>query len=134
MLKSRPYLLNALYSWIVDSDCTPHILVNAVYEGVQVPTQFVQDGQIILNVSPSAVQSLHMDADGVSFSARFGGTPYQIFAPMAAVLGIYARENGQGMVFEDEYESVSAVRDKDDDPPPEPPSSPSGRPSLKVVK
>lgn len=130
MLPSRPYLLNALYSWIVDSACTPHILVNAEMEGVQVPASFVQDGQIILNISPSAVQGFHMDADGVSFSARFGGTPHHIFAPIAAILGIYARENGQGMVFEDEYEEGEL-------PEPTPPEStpPSGgRPSLKVVK
>ncbi|HSG61132.1 MAG TPA: ClpXP protease specificity-enhancing factor [Pseudomonadales bacterium] len=131
MLPSRPYLLNALYSWIVDSACTPHILVNAEMNGVQVPAQFVKDGQIILNISPSAVQGFHMDAEGVSFSARFGGTPHHIFAPIAAILGIYARENGQGMVFEDEYDEDGG------DSPTTPPSSPppsGGRPSLKVVK
>ena len=130
MLPSRPYLLNALYSWIVDSACTPHILVNAEMEGVQVPASFVQDGQIILNISPSAVQGFHMDADGVSFSARFGGTPHHIFAPIAAILGIYARENGQGMVFEDEYEEAEMP---DDSPPDTTPAS-GGRPTLKVVK
>jgi stringent starvation protein B len=101
-------------------------------EGVQVPQQFVQDGQIILNVSPSAVQGLHMDDEGVSFSARFGGTPHQIFAPMPAILGIYARENGQGMVFEDEYEAT--FTEDPDDTPPTPPSPGGSRPSLKVVK
>ncbi len=130
MLPSRPYLLNALYSWIVDSACTPHILVNAEMEGVQVPASFVQDGQIILNISPSAVQGFHMDADGVSFSARFGGTPHHIFAPIAAILGIYARENGQGMVFEDEYEEG----EQPEPTPPEPTPPSGGRPSLKVVK
>lgn len=130
MLSSRPYLLEALYLWIVDSDCTPHILVHAEIEGVQVPLQFVKDGQIILNISPSAVQSFHMDAEGVSFSARFSGVPQQVFAPIAAVLGIYARENGQGMVFEDEseYSADEAV------PDPEPPKPAGGRPSLKVIK
>ncbi len=130
MLPNRPYLLKALYSWIVDSACTPHLLVNAEMEGVQVPASFVQDGQIILNVSPSAVQGFHMDSDGVSFSARFGGTPHHIFAPIAAILGIYARENGQGMVFDDDYE-------EGEQPEPTPPESTppsSGRPSLKVVK
>ncbi len=127
MLSSRPYLLNALYQWIVDSQCTPHILVNAEYEEVQVPSQFVQDGQIVLNVSPSAIQNFHMDADGVSFSARFSGTPYQIFAPMGSILGIYARENGNGMLFsEDEDGNIP--------PPNDTPPKPEGRPSLKVVK
>jgi stringent starvation protein B len=130
VLSSRPYLLEALYLWIVDSDCTPHILVDAEIEGVQVPQQFVKDGQIILNISPSAVQNFHMDADGVSFSARFAGVPQQVFAPIAAVLGIYARENGQGMVFEDEYDAS----DEEVMPDPQPPKPAGGRPSLKVIK
>lgn len=131
MLPSRPYLLNALYSWIVDSACTPHILVDAEMDDVQVPLQFVQDGQIILNISPSAVQNFHMDAEGVSFSARFGGTPHRVFAPIAAVLGIYARENGQGMVFEDDYPQELGSEEPPRDP--EPPKT-GGRPSLKVIK
>jgi stringent starvation protein B len=132
VLSSRPYLLEALYLWIVDSDCTPHILVDAKIEGVQVPQQFVKDGQIILNISPSAVQSFHMDAEGVSFSARFGGVPQQVFAPIAAVLGIYARENGQGMVFEEEYTQPEEDEVSSPDPKPTKPSG--GRPSLKVIK
>jgi len=134
MLSSRPYLLNALYQWIVDSQCTPHILVDAEMEGVQVPVQFVQDGQIVLNVSPSAVNNFHMDAEGVSFSARFSGTPYQIFAPIASVLGIYARENGNGMLFSED-ENGPMPPPSDPTPPKGPSSSPErSKPSLKVVK
>ncbi|MCU1721039.1 ClpXP protease specificity-enhancing factor [Pseudomonas sp. 5P_5.1_Bac1] len=141
MNSSRPYLVRALYEWIVDNDCTPHILVNAEYPAVQVPQGFASDGQIVLNVSPSAVRSLHMDNDAVSFEGRFGGVAHSLFVPISAILGIYARENGQGMVFEleppviDDEDDVEPVEPDDDGPPDggQPPR-PSGRPSLKVVK
>ncbi|MBK4991423.1 ClpXP protease specificity-enhancing factor [Pseudomonas sp. S60] len=142
MNSSRPYLVRALYEWIVDNDCTPHMLVNAEYPKVQVPDGFATDGQIVLNISPSAVRSLHMDNDAVSFEGRFGGVPHSLFVPIAAVLGIYARENGQGMVFElesplEEEALEDDAAQPDDDGPPEgggQPPRPSGRPSLKVVK
>lgn len=140
MNSSRPYLVRALYEWIVDNDCTPHMLVNAEYPKVQVPEGFASDGQIVLNVSPSAVRSLHMDNDAVSFEGRFGGVPHSLFVPIGAVLGIYARENGQGMVFSSMMEDEEIEDDQeqpDDDGPPEgggQPPRPSGRPSLKVVK
>ncbi|MCU1732392.1 MULTISPECIES: ClpXP protease specificity-enhancing factor [Pseudomonas] len=138
MNSSRPYLVRALYEWIVDNDCTPHILVNAEYPAVQVPQGFASDGQIVLNVSPSAVRSLHMDNDAVSFEGRFGGVAHSLFVPISAILGIYARENGQGMVFELEPPVIDDEDDvePDDDGPPDggQPPRPSGRPSLKVVK
>lgn len=136
MKSSRPYLIRALYEWLVDNECTPHILVNAEYPAVQVPQGFANDGQIVLNISPSAVRHLHMDNDAVSFEGRFGGVPHTLYVPVAAVMGIYARENGQGMVFDLE----SAVDDDEDLdagehlPPDDEPPRPSGRPSLKVVK
>ncbi|MDB6145086.1 MAG: ClpXP protease specificity-enhancing factor [Pseudomonas sp.] len=138
MNSSRPYLIRALYEWIVDNDCTPHMLVNAEYPSVQVPQGFANDGQIVLNVSPSAVRHLHMDNDAVSFEGRFGGVPHTLYVPTAAILGIYARENGQGMVFDLEpslEEDDDEIEPDDDTPPPgsEPPR-PTGRPSLKVVK
>lgn len=139
MKSSRPYLVRALYEWIVDNDCTPHLLVNAEYPAVQVPKGFASDGQIVLNVSPSAVRHLHMDNEAVSFEGRFGGVAHTLYVPAAAVLAIYARENGQGMVFD--LEPPLAGEDEGDDvPPPETtppggePPRPSGRPSLKVVK
>lgn len=130
MNSSRPYLLRALYEWIVDNDCTPHVIVDATLPGVDVPTQYVKDGQIVLNLSPSAVIELQLGDDCVSFNGRFGGRPTDVFIPMVAVMGIYARENGQGMAFEPEEEG---------DPPPEDGKAPTplrrpGKPSLKVVK
>ena len=137
MNSSRPYLVRALYEWIVDNDCTPHMLVNSDYPKVQVPQGFASDGQIVLNVSPSAVRQLHMDNEAVSFEGRFGGVPHTLYVPIAAILGVYARENGQGMVFdlEEPMDGDDEVEPDDDGPPPgtEPPR-PTGRPSLKVVK
>ncbi|ENB9664973.1 MULTISPECIES: ClpXP protease specificity-enhancing factor [Pseudomonas] len=143
MNSSRPYLVRALYEWIVDNDCTPHMLVNAEFPKVQVPDGFASDGQIVLNISPSAVRSLNMDNEAVSFDGRFGGVPHSLYVPVGAILGIYARENGQGMVFELESPLMDGddLEDDDvqpdDDGPPEgggQPPRPTGRPSLKVVK
>ena len=138
MKSSRPYLVRALYEWIVDNDCTPHLLVNAEFSGVQVPPGFASDGQIVLNVSPSAVRHLHMDNEAVSFEGRFGGVAHSLYIPTSAVLAIYARENGQGMVFDLE---PPIPEEDDEEPGPDDngpsggePPRPSGRPSLKVVK
>ncbi|MBE0366833.1 ClpXP protease specificity-enhancing factor [Pseudoalteromonas aurantia] len=102
MTPNRPYLLRAFFDWIVDNECTPHLVVNADYPEVQVPTQFVQDGQIVLNISPSAVTAFSLDNEQLSFNARFGGQPMQVYVPLGAVLAIYARENGEGTVFTQE--------------------------------
>jgi stringent starvation protein B len=83
MNSSRPYLVRALYEWIVDNDCTPHMLVNSEYPSVQVPQGFASDGQIVLNVSPQAVRHLHMDNEAVSFEGRFGGVPHTLYVPIA---------------------------------------------------
>ena len=101
------------------------------------PAGFASDGQIVLNVSPTAVRQLHMDNEAVSFEGRFGGVPHTLYVPIPAIMGVYARENGQGMVFdlEESLEADDEVEPDDDGPPPgsEPPR-PTGRPSLKVVK
>ena len=138
MNSSRPYLIRALYEWIVDNDCTPHLLVNAEFPGVSVPSGFANDGQIVLNASPSAVRHLHMDNQAVSFEGRFGGVAHNLHLPVQAILAIYARENGQGMVFDAEppagpLADEQGPQDDDPDGGGEPPR-PSGRPSLKVVK
>jgi len=122
MTSSRPYIIRGLYEWILDNHCTPYILVNAYDEGVQVPQQHVKDGQIILNISPVAVQSLLMGNEEIEFDGRFGGVPTKIFFPISAVGGIYAKENGQGMIFEREPK----------DPPPAPSGDDQGIDSSKA--
>ena len=129
MSPSRPYLLRAIYDWLLDNNMTPHLLVNAELEGVNVPMQFVQDGRIILNLSPSAIQNLVLDNEEVLFSARFSGRPFSIYIPMQAVLGIYAKENGQGTMFKEE----DGFNFPDGEPEPPTPSN-DNRPKLRVVK
>lgn len=120
--------MRALYEWIVDNDCTPYVLVDATVADVMVPQQYVKDGQIVLNISPGAVMDLNIGNDAMAFNGRFGGVATDIYVPIPAVVGIYARENGQGMVFEPE-ESTGPP----DEPPPDP-IKPEGRPALKIVK
>ena len=110
MTPTRPYLIRALYEWIVDNDCTPHLLVTTAVPGVVVPDSFVTDQRIVLNVAPMAVRSLVFGAEHITFDGRFGGQSRAIDVPVGAVLAIYARENGKGMSF-----------DADDTVPPEPP-------------
>ncbi|WP_416884974.1 ClpXP protease specificity-enhancing factor [Marinospirillum sp.] len=98
-LSSRPYLLRALYEWLLENELTPYILVAADLQGVRVPQNLVKDGQITLNIAPSAVRDLLMDLEWVSFSARFNGRPMQVELPIDAILAIFARENGAGMAF-----------------------------------
>jgi len=98
----RPYLLRAMHEWISESDCTPHLVVDASAPGVEVPRQYVRDGKIVLNVSWNATAQLTLGNDELSFSGRFGGTPMNVRIPIDAVLAIYARETGQGMIFTEE--------------------------------
>lgn len=126
----KPYLIRAIYDWILDNNFTPYLLVDAEGEGVVVPRQFVQDGKIILNLRPQAVQGLSLGNRNVQFNARFGGHPMQVDIPMRAVRAIYAQENGKGMIFDDDGENETP-------PPggPAPKETPEKkRPALKVVK
>jgi stringent starvation protein B len=132
---TRPYLLRAFYDWILDNRMTPYVVVDATLPGVDVPSQYVEDGKIILNINPSAVRDLSLVNDHVSFNARFSGVPFSVYAPMRAVTAVYAKENGRGMVFKDEEEN--------DDPPPSTEEEGStsgggkgkgGRPNLTLVK
>lgn len=107
MNTSRPYLVRALYDWILDNDCTPYVLVDADYTGVEVPEEYVKDGQIVLNIAPSAVSDILIDNVALQFNARFAGVAREVFVPIGAALGVYARENGQGMLFESEATPVS---------------------------
>jgi stringent starvation protein B len=129
MTSSRPYLLRAIYQWIVDNGLTPHILVNAEDEQVQVPRQYVEQGKIVLNIAPMAVHGLMLGNEDVTFNARFGGTPMDIYVPMGRVLAIYARENGQGMMFGEEEDGDGPPPDDTGGDEPGP-----SRPHLKVVK
>lgn len=134
MKPSRPYLIKALQEWLLDNDCTPHLAVDVAVKGVMVPQQFISDGQIVLNISPSAVQNFILDDQAISFNARFGGVPMNVYVPMAAVLAVYARENGAGMGFGMEPGAEYYELEELDHEVPEPPKPSSGRPSLKVVK
>jgi len=138
-LKSRrPYLLRAIHEWICDSDCTPHIVVDAGMTGVDVPRQYVRDGKIILNVSWNATSQLKIGNDELSFSGRFGGAAMVVRVPVEAVLAIYARETGQGMIFADDEGGPAPTPPEGAPPdgaPTEPPPKPAaGRAKLKVVK
>ncbi|OCH73062.1 ClpXP protease specificity-enhancing factor [Vibrio breoganii] len=157
MTPRRPYLLRAFYDWLAENELTPHLVVDATMPGVRVPEEYVQDGQIILNVAPRAVGNLEIGNEALTFHARFGGRPHSVIVPIYAVQAIYARENGAGTMFEPEEayddnlemeeenhlasaDSLTAVEntvevevepspDPDDEPP-----RPKGRPSLRVVK
>lgn len=125
MSPSQPYLIRAIYEWIVDNDLTPYVLVNAESEQARVPRQYIENGKIVLNLGPIAVNDLELGNDYISFNARFGGKAMDISFPVSAVLAIYAKENGQGMVFNES---------DGDTPPTEPAPDKSGKPSLKLVK
>lgn len=141
MSSSKSYLVDALYRWIVDNNCTPYVLVNAYMPGVEVPQEHVKDGQIVLNIAPTAIADLSIDKKGLSFSARFSGIPMAIYAPTVAILGIYARENGQGMMFDPEPDGPNPDNSGPDKPKgPKLVSNNGGdgsgkdKPSLRVVK
>ena len=106
MTSHRPYLLRALYEWIADNGMTPHLLVDAIRPGVQVPSHAVKDGKIVLNIAERAVSHLEMGNDAIRFSARFGGVSYPVSVPVQAVLAIYARETGQGMALPDDIHAA----------------------------
>ena len=135
-LPQRPYLLRAMHAWITDNGQTPHVVVNATAAGVRVPTQYVQDGKIVLNLSHSAVSGLDMGNESLTFQARFSGTRYAVSVPVTAVLGIYARETGKGMIFPEEQPGGPAP----EEPPPQPGPDTAGdsartrKARLKIVK
>lgn len=130
MTTNKPYMIRAIHEWIVDNDCTPYIVFMADYPGVEVPQDFVRDGQITLNIAPTAVRDLEMTNNEVRFNARFGGIPTDISGPIESVMAIFAKENGQGMGFE-----VDLPPQTPDDPePPSPETDAPKRPALKVVK
>ena len=130
MTSSKPYLVRALYEWILDNDNTPYILVDTSSDQVSIPSGIASDGKVVLNLAPTAIQNLQMTNDFVSFSARFNGVVEQIFVPVASMLAIYARENGEGMMFPNEEDNAGTVTDGDVAKP----APRSGAPTLKVIK
>ena len=128
-LPKRPFLLRAMHQWIAECGHTPHVIVDAAREGAEVPRAYVKDGKIVLNLSEGATQRLHMGNEEVEFDARFAGEIHHVRFPVSAVLGIYARETGEGMVFSEQ--------DLGPEPPTRPTPAEEGgarRPQLKVVK
>jgi stringent starvation protein B len=132
MTPNRPYLIRALYEWILDNEMTPYLLVDSARPGTRVPMDLVQEGKIVLNISPSAVRGLVLGNEHIAFDARFGGVPMDVEVPTNAVLGIYARENGRGMLFPDEEPQASDEKDTGKDSKPSKPTR--ERPTLKVIK
>jgi stringent starvation protein B len=126
MTTNRPYLLRALYEWITDNGLTPHVLVDAEADGVDVPEHAIQKGKVVLNIAAGATENLLLENEAICFKARFSGKPYPINVSMNAVIAIYARENGQGMMFAPEDSPTPPPVDGSDDPP--------SRSHLKVVK
>ena len=139
---TKPYLLRAIWEWCCDNGFTPHIAVE-VDDRTRVPREFVRDGQIVLNLGPSATNKLQIGNDFIEFQARFGGVARDLSVPVTRVSAIYARENGAGMAFEVDGEAVLADEDyvapvvteaSPDEPPPEPPRPEGGRPKLQRIK
>lgn len=131
---TRPYLARAIYEWICDNQLTPHLLVNATHPQAMVPEQFVQDGQIVLNIAPHAVHQFHMSNEAITFSARFSSVSRELYVPIEAVLGLYARENGQGLFFDPaEYPDTQIEKDTLKSAEQETTDSPKKKPSLRLL-
>lgn len=132
MTSSQPYLIRAIYDWIIDNNFTPYLLVNAENDYAMIPRDYVEDGKIVLNINPSAISDLQLGNDYIMFNARFSGKAMEVSIPIVAVLAIYARENGQGMMFDESNNNLPPTP-PEDMPPPEQPKN-SQKPQLKVVK
>jgi stringent starvation protein B len=131
MTPSKPYLIRGLYEWLLDNQATPYILADTSNPDVMIPRGIATDGKVVLNLSPSAIQNLEMTNEHVSFSARFNGVAQDIYCPIASILAIYARENGEGMMFNQESGDTA---EKNDAPDGVGKSKKPNRPGLKVVK
>lgn len=129
----RPYLIRAIYEWAIDNGYTPHLLVSADAPGVIVPREYVQEGRITLNISPMATQGLNLDIEPIWFSARFSGRAHDVYVPSGAVLAIFARENGEGVMF-GEVEPTEPSPPSDPQPQAETKPRSDRRPQLRVVK
>ena len=117
MLSNKPYLIRAFHEWIVDSNCTPYLLVNAMYPHCKVPQDYIENGEITLNIAPHAIRDLSIKNDFIDFQASFSGVVYTISVPVKAVLAIYAHENQQGMFFDYEESDDSITTMSSEVPP-----------------
>lgn len=123
MTPQKPYLIRAIYEWLLDNQLTPYLLVNTTIDGTKVPIEYIDDGKIVLNIDPNAVYNFHADNKWISFSARFAGKSTELFVPIVAVLAIYGKENNEGMFFTDDGAS----------PPPRVPRAPIKQ-NIRVLK
>ena len=126
MTPSKPYLVRALYEWILDNDSTPYILVDTSSDQVLIPSGIASDGQVVLNLAPTAIQNLEMTNEHVSFSARFNGVVEDLYCPISSLMAIYARENGEGMMFPPEESDTVTDSSAEDEKP--------KGPTLTVIK
>ena len=141
LIPTKPYMIRAIYEWCVDNGLTPHLLV-VVNAQCRVPAAYVKDGEIVLNLNHTATKDLHMDNEAIVFSARFGGVSQNLYVPMDAVKGVFARENGQGMFFEPalqanknlEVAPVSSVSPEANVPQSDSETSKKKKPTLTIVK
>ncbi len=138
LISTKPYMIRAIHEWCVDNGLTPHLLV-AVNAQCRVPMAFVKDGEIVLNLNYAATKDLHIDNDAIVFSARFSGVSQNLYVPMGAVKGIFARENAQGMFFETSLEPVTVQNQSDETPQkvtvePKTTETPKKKPTLTIVK
>ncbi|MDD5580840.1 MAG: ClpXP protease specificity-enhancing factor [Methylobacter sp.] len=125
MTPLKPYLIRSIYEWLIDNNLTPHLLVDAENSNASLPQEFIEDGKIVLNIRPEAIQGLSLGNEEIQFNARFSGKPMHIATPITAVIAIYAKENGKGMIFDHED-------NEEDETPPD--KTPPARPNLRLVK
>lgn len=127
MSSLKPYLIRAIYEWILDNNLTPHLLIDADHPDAVLPDDFIENGQIVLNIRPEATDALSLGNEDIQFNARFAGKAIHIIVPISQVQAIYAKENGKGMIFDDEDDGTPP-------PAPEPEKKSTGKPHLRVVK
>lgn len=136
MTSNKPYIIRALFDWILDNDLTPYLLVNAFAKNVMVPDGVENDGKVVLNLSPSAIRGLELGNEAILFSARFNGASENLYIPVSAVLAIYANENGEGMMFAEEPDDDANEDGTETEilTPAKSPENKKNKPSLKIVK
>lgn len=129
MNSSKPYLIRAIYEWIVDNNLTPYIAVDTNIPGTAVPKEYIEDERIVLNISPTSVNNLVINNNALEFKARFSGVSHNLYVPTKAVMVIYAQENNRGMAFPpEEFELPEEESDAEETIP-----SPKGKPQLQLV-